>query len=154
LWSCSCGHNPDGALDLQKKAERDETTHIALEKRFANKYDKEIWGVIEVKKEQDVAIKTEGGSIKINDNTGGEPIRIRIRRQWKDPVHVLVLEVKMKTSTKMDKVIRLYAQKMGVENSFRGLMLDGEFISEIDTPSSLGLEDDDQIDAFLRQCGC
>ena len=92
------GHNPDGALDLQKKAKRDKTTHIALEKRFANKYDKEIWGILEIKKEQDVVIKTEGGSIKINDNTGGEPIRIRIRGQWKDPVHVL--EVKMKTSTR------------------------------------------------------
>jgi len=39
------GHNPDGALDLQQKTERDETTHKALEERFANKYDKEIWGV-------------------------------------------------------------------------------------------------------------
>ena len=36
------GHNPDGALS--GKAERDEATREALEKRYPN-YDKEIWGI-------------------------------------------------------------------------------------------------------------
>ena len=36
------GHNPDGALS--GKAERDEATREALEKRYQN-YDKEIWGI-------------------------------------------------------------------------------------------------------------
>ena len=49
------GHNPDGALDLQKKAKRDKATRKALEKRFANKYDKEIWGILEIKKEQHIS---------------------------------------------------------------------------------------------------
>ena len=33
-------------------------------------------------------------------------------------------------------------------------VLDGERISESDTPSSLDLEDDDQIDAIISMCGC
>ena len=43
------GHNPDGASDGKKKAERDATTRNALEQRFPNKYDKEIWGVASLK---------------------------------------------------------------------------------------------------------
>ena len=75
------GHNPDGALNLQKKEERDETTRKALEERFANKYDKEVWGISEIKKEQNVAIETVE-----DDNTDGEEsIRIRVKGQSADP---------------------------------------------------------------------
>ena len=44
------GHNPDGALDTERKAKRDTTTRDALETYFANQYDKEIWGIKEGEK--------------------------------------------------------------------------------------------------------
>lgn len=54
------GHNPDRALS--GNAERDETTHKALEQRFPN-YDKEIWG-IEVNQANSLS------NISVASNTG------------------------------------------------------------------------------------
>lgn len=41
------GHNPDGALDIEAKRERDSKTRDGLEEHFEGEYDKEIWGIIE-----------------------------------------------------------------------------------------------------------
>ena len=130
------GHNPDGALDVQKKAKRDKTTHAALEKRFANKYDKEVWNVIVDNMGKYQPNLNEGITITVKDQNGEETM------------------FKIKRGTKLGKVFHLFAQRKGIEMGQLIFMLDGERIGERDTPSSLGLEDEDQIDAILAQCGC
>lgn len=130
------GHNPDGALNWRKKAERDKTTHAALEKRFANKYDKEVWNVIVDNMGQCQPNLNEAITIRVKDQNGEETM------------------FKIKRGTKMIKVLQLYAQRKRIELGQLFFLLDGERISETETPSSLELEDEDQIDAILRQCGC
>jgi len=130
------GHNPDGVLNLQKKAKRDKATRKALEKRFANKYDKEVWNVIVDNMGRYQPNLNEGITIIIKDQNGEETM-FRIKR-----------------GTKLGKVFHLFAQRKGIEYGQLFFLLDGERISETETPSSLELEDEDQIDAILRQCGC
>ena len=130
------GHNPDGALNLQKKAKRDKATHAALKKRFANKYDKEVWNVIIDNMGRYQPNLNEAITIRVKDQNGEETM------------------FKIKRGTKMIKVLQLYAQRKRIELGQLFFLLDGERISETETPSSLELEDEDQIDAILRQCGC
>ena len=59
----------------------------------------------------------------------------------------------MKRSTKMGKVFKAYAQRKGVDVRGLRFMIDGEEINPEATPNDLGLEDDDVIDALLRQLG-
>jgi len=132
------GHNPEGALDLQKKAKRDKATRKALEKRFANKYDKEVWGILEIKKEQD-----------INHNLSGV-ITIRVKGQSDEPA----LEFKVFRSIKMGRIFQLYAEQRRLDVNLLRFILDSDRIGETDTPSSLELEDGDQIYAFMAQRGC
>jgi len=130
------GHNPDGALNLRKKAERDKATQIALEKRFAKKYDKEVWNVIVDSKGKYQPNLNEAITIRIKDQRGEETM-FRIKR-----------------GTKLGKVFNLFAQRKGIELTSLFFLLDGERIHECETPSSLDLEDEDQIDAILTQRGC
>ena len=60
---------------------------------------------------------------------------------------------KIKKSTKMSKVFKAYASRKGVEEGSLRFLLDGERISETDTPKMLELEDEDQIDCVLAQVG-
>ncbi len=60
---------------------------------------------------------------------------------------------KIKRTTKMSKVFSAYAQRKGVELASLRFLLDGERISETDTPKMLELDDEDQIDCVLAQVG-
>ena len=53
----------------------------------------------------------------------------------------------------MSKVFGAYAQRKGVQQSSLRFLLDGERINPEDTPKSLELEDQDQIDCLLEQYG-
>ena len=53
----------------------------------------------------------------------------------------------------MSKVFVAYAQRKGVQQSSLRFLLDGERINPEDTPKSLELEDQDQIDCLLEQYG-
>lgn len=53
----------------------------------------------------------------------------------------------------MSKVFSTYAQRKGVEVNALRFLLDGERIKEDQTPKSLELEDNDQIDCMLEQVG-
>jgi len=53
----------------------------------------------------------------------------------------------------MSKVFKAYASRKGVEESALRFLLDGERISDTDTPKMLELEDEDQIDCVLQQVG-
>lgn len=53
----------------------------------------------------------------------------------------------------MSKVFNTYAQRKGVQISSLRFLLDGERIEETQTPESLELDDQDQIDCMLEQSG-
>ena len=59
----------------------------------------------------------------------------------------------MKQTTKLEKIFKVYAAKLGREvKSFR-FLLDGQRIDPHETPKTLHLEENDQIDAMLEQVG-
>ena len=60
---------------------------------------------------------------------------------------------KIKKTTKMTKVFSAYAQRKGVESNSLRFLLDGERIADDQTPKTLELEDQDQIDCVLEQLG-
>lgn len=53
----------------------------------------------------------------------------------------------------MSKVFSTYAQRKGVQVASLRFLLDGERIKENDTPKTLELEDNDQVDCMLEQVG-
>ena len=53
----------------------------------------------------------------------------------------------------MSKVFSAYAQRKGVSAGSMRFLLDGERIGVDETPKSLELEDQDQIDCVLEQHG-
>ena len=59
----------------------------------------------------------------------------------------------MKKTTKMEKVFAAYAQRKGVDKAAMRFLLDGSRLAGDETPKSLELEDQDQIDAMLEQVG-
>jgi len=60
---------------------------------------------------------------------------------------------KIKKSTKMSKVMDTYAKRKGVDIRSLRFLLDGERINPDDTPKTLELDDQDQIDCMLEQTG-
>lgn len=53
----------------------------------------------------------------------------------------------------MEKVIKAFADKLGLDPTSIRLSFDGERISPSSTPSDLGLEDNDVIDCLEQQIG-
>lgn len=60
---------------------------------------------------------------------------------------------KVKKTTRMEKVFNTYATRKGVQVSALRFLLDGQRVNSDDTPTSLELEDQDQIDCMLEQQG-
>jgi small ubiquitin-related modifier len=57
--------------------------------------------------------------------------------------------LKVKRTTKMEKVFEAYAGRKGVDIHGLRFLLDGERVSFDDTPEELELKDGDQIDVWL-----
>lgn len=60
---------------------------------------------------------------------------------------------KIKKTTKMLKVFTAYALRKGVDLNALRFVLDGTRITAEETPKTLELEDQDQIDCLLEQQG-
>lgn len=60
---------------------------------------------------------------------------------------------KVKKTTRMEKVFSTYATRKGVNVGALRFLLDGERVGGDQTPTSLELEDQDQIDCMLEQQG-
>lgn len=60
---------------------------------------------------------------------------------------------KVKKTTRMEKVFNTYATRKGVQVAALRFLLDGQRVNADDTPTSLELEDQDQIDCMLEQQG-
>ena len=82
------------------------------------------------------------------DTKAGVAITIRVKDQGGEETFF-----KVKSTTKMSKVFSAYAQRKGVQQSSLRFLLDGERINPQDTPESLDLEDQDQVDCLLEQFG-
>jgi small ubiquitin-related modifier len=78
----------------------------------------------------------------------GDAITIRVKDQAGEETFF-----KVKNTTKMVKVFAAYAQRKGVQQTSLRFLLDGERIQNDDTPKTLELEDQDQIDCLLEQYG-
>mmetsp|Transcript_38289 Transcript_38289/g.79621 ORF Transcript_38289/g.79621 Transcript_38289/m.79621 type:complete len:94 (+) Transcript_38289:123-404(+) len=83
-----------------------------------------------------------------NAAEGNEPITLRVRDQTGEETFF-----KIKKTTKMSKVFDTYASRKGVQASSLRFMLDGERIEPGQTPKTLELDDQDQIDCMLEQTG-
>mmetsp|Transcript_32900 Transcript_32900/g.48673 ORF Transcript_32900/g.48673 Transcript_32900/m.48673 type:complete len:94 (+) Transcript_32900:88-369(+) len=79
---------------------------------------------------------------------GSEPITIRVRDQTGEETFF-----KIRKTTKMSKVFDTYAQRKGVQATSLRFMVDGERIDDNQTPKTLELDDQDQIDCMLEQTG-
>lgn len=61
---------------------------------------------------------------------------------------------KIRRSTRLEKLMAAYCQKMGVANpSSVRFVFDGQRVNPESTPSDLDMEDDDVIDVLLEQTG-
>lgn len=84
-----------------------------------------------------------------NDNlTEITQVTLRVREQTGEEMFF-----KVKSTTKMQKIFDSYAQRRGVSVDTVTFLLDGQKINANETPKTLELEDDDQIDAVLAQVG-
>lgn len=61
---------------------------------------------------------------------------------------------RMKETAPMEGVLCITAERMGVEYNSLRLFLHGERIPADDTPQTLGLKDQDQLDLMLEQSAC
>jgi len=83
-----------------------------------------------------------------------------IKANEKDTITIRVREMsgeetlfKVKRTTQMKKVFNAFAARKGVDSHLLRFMLDGSRIGENDTPKTLDLEEDDQIDCMYEQQG-
>ena len=164
------GHNPD-ALNIEAKRKRDHDTRVCLTEEFGE-YDKEVWDyspnaaaarAINDRSAQSAASGDSGGSFNFNSSlpkfgeAGGDPgsdlSNEAIAIFVKDNVGEETM-FKIKRTTQLGKVFNAYAERKGVDDGDLRFMLDGERVSYDDTPTILYLDDGDQIDVMMRQCGC
>ena len=83
---------------------------------------------------------------KVGDES--EPINITVVNQSGEET-----VFKVKKTTKMDKVFKAFAQRVGVSQNSLRFKVDGEGIRADQTPKELELEDGDMIEAYIEQVG-
>ena len=146
------GHDPDGALDYEAKQKRDGTTRELLQKKFGS-YDEDVWDYSSVQNNDD-----EKGEEKSSDpveeetgmeEAGAEIITFRLKDQ-NGEVTMFTVE----RTVRMQKVFEAYADRKGVDVGDFRCALDGEPIWGGETPETLDLKHNDQVDAVLVQSGC
>ncbi|CAM9323482.1 unnamed protein product [Ectocarpus sp. 6 AP-2014] len=83
-----------------------------------------------------------------DEKSDASTITIRVRDQTGEETYF-----KVKKTTRMEKVFTTYASRKGVSVAALRFLLDGSRVGAEDTPTSLELEDQDQIDCMLEQQG-
>ncbi|CAO1635853.1 unnamed protein product [Sympodiomycopsis kandeliae] len=79
-----------------------------------------------------------------------EPEQLNIKVKDSDGNEVYF---KVKKHTKLSKLQRAYAERMGKPASSIRFLFDGARINDEDTAESLSIEDGDEIDAMVEQLG-
>lgn len=92
--------------------------------------------------------QNSGGAAPVPKEEGSVPITIRVRDQTGDEMFF-----KVKNTTRMQKIMESYSQRRGVGLDSLRFMIDGERVTPDDTPQSLDLEDNDQVDVMLDMVG-
>ena len=64
-----------------------------------------------------------------------------------------VVQFKIKRRTPLKKLMSAYCERMGKQMNSLRFVFDGNRINEDDTPSTLDMTDDDQIEVFQDQIG-
>ena len=95
-----------------------------------------------------MADESKASIIVAQPENNPEFIKLRVVAQDSSEIH---FRVKMTAS--MLKIMKNYAERVGVPLSSLRFAVDGERIKDADTPASLGLENDDIIDVFQQQVG-
>lgn len=78
----------------------------------------------------------------------GTVINLIVKDQQASEVHF-----KVKTHTKLEKVMKAYCDKKSIEMGAVRFVFDGTRINPNTTPASLGMDDGDVIDCFMEQIG-
>ena len=82
------------------------------------------------------------------DNNDVQSIVVRVRDMTGEETHF-----RIRVTARLNTVFRAYAGRKGVPiHSFR-FLIEGDHVNPEDTPTSLGLEDGDMIDAILIHAG-
>ncbi|EFI26577.1 hypothetical protein CC1G_15791 [Coprinopsis cinerea okayama7 len=63
------------------------------------------------------------------------------------------ITVKVKSNMRFAKIFEVVEKKFGKEPGTFKFVVDGQRVNKDDTPAGLGMEDGDQVDAFLTQVG-
>jgi small ubiquitin-related modifier len=79
-----------------------------------------------------------------------DPDRISLRVVSQDGGEVFF---KIRKSTPLGKLMSAYCDRKGQSPSSIRFLFDGQRVNDSDTPKTLGMEDDDVIDALLQQTG-
>ncbi|RDL36112.1 uncharacterized protein BP5553_06724 [Venustampulla echinocandica] len=77
------------------------------------------------------------------------PISVKVKNQITNTKVVFLINKK----TGLSKLMNAYAQSQGVDPGTLRFFLDDVRIKEVDTPRTLGMEDNDQIDVYLESRG-
>ena len=77
-----------------------------------------------------------------------ESLQVRVK-----DAHGLELIIRIKTSTKMERVMRAYCGRSGRDIKTVRFRYDGERVEDEHTPETLQMEDGDLIDVFEEQVG-
>jgi small ubiquitin-related modifier len=109
----------------------------------------------------DVRLETVGGGVEEEEDEQKPNIAEKEDKATADNILTLqlkdqagdVLSFKVKDSSQMRKIFAAYASRKGVPVDTFRFLLDGNRVNPNETPSSLSLEDNDQIDVMLEYAG-
>lgn len=96
-----------------------------------------------------MAAETLGGPAA-EEEPKGEADRISLRVVGQDGGEVFF---KIRNNTPMAKLFKAYTERKSINPNSIRFLFDGQRINETDTPKSLGMEENDVIDALLQQTG-
>ncbi|KAI3405791.2 SUMO2 [Candida oxycetoniae] len=103
----------------------------------------------ENEREPETVVKSENGEEEEGGGGGGARVLI-LRVTDKDNNNI---QVQIKSDTKMKKVMNAYCRRHGKNPLSTRFLVDGARIQPEDTPDSLGLDNDDIIEASIEQTG-
>ena len=81
---------------------------------------------------------------------GAEKIKIKVKSSTTHVQSEDIIHFKVKKTTKLSKLMEAWCQRQGLPFKACRFVFDGDRLKGDETPESLGMEDDDQIDVFFE----
>jgi hypothetical protein len=167
------GHNPDGGLDDEARAERRQMTVAALKEHFGEEVDVTVWSTSEhlenpvedgeeypVVDEEDHPVEDEVHVVhhvedeEESDRVPEEPITVRVCEFNDQKQKNEYTFFRIHRGTRLQRLFRAYALLKHTHEVELRFLLDGERILEDQTAIMLELDDQDLIDCTREQVGC